>query len=435
MAQAPGPGKDGSDRIRARFLSLLVISPVAGHRSVRRLALHRLPVRRDQHGRHQAEAAESLGDNVRLHVAIIVLARPHEPALRLQRHRNHIINQAMLIEEPRGLELCSVRRIVHLGEDAHELSIVLLQDRVLGAQVQRIVATQRVLKAGVRKPPDTRLRVVHPESHPRRVEAEDLHAIRLAPILWREHHLQPARLFHHVVGRPILIPERMTPDNDRLVPVPNKTRNGVDHNRLPEHRPVEDVPNGPIRRLPHLFQLELLHARLIGCDGRALDADVVLRDGVCRVDRHLIVRGIPRRHRQVKVLGLHVHIREDELALDPIPDDPRHLVPIDVDDGVVNADLLRRRRRRKHPRQLRRRRNAPRRPQRRRWRRACATHGCDRLGQEDLRERRGPFRQSRPHLMMTTRIPDTFRTATTDQAPRFFLTSFLRFRYGKGRSE
>lgn len=44
-----------------------------------------------------------------------------------------------------------------------------------------------------------------------------------------------------------------------------------------------------VRTSPHLLQLELLHARLVRCDGRAFDADRVLLDGLGRIDSDLIV--------------------------------------------------------------------------------------------------------------------------------------------------
>src|SRR6266850_2459494 len=46
---------------------------------------------------------------------------------------------------------------------------------------------------------------------------------------------------------------------------------------------------GAIGRTPHLLQLELLHACLVRRDGRALDADVVLKDRLGRLDRYLVI--------------------------------------------------------------------------------------------------------------------------------------------------
>ncbi len=59
---------------------------------------------------------------------------------------------------------------------------------------------------------------------------------------------------------------------------------------LPEHCSSEDVPDGPVGRPPHLLELELLDPGLVGGDGRALDAHVVLLDRLCAVNSHLVVK-------------------------------------------------------------------------------------------------------------------------------------------------
>ena len=76
-----------------------MLAVVAGDGAVRRLGLHRLAVRRHQHAGHQAERAEALRDGVGLHVAVVVLARPHVAAFPLHRGGDHVVDQAMLVGE------------------------------------------------------------------------------------------------------------------------------------------------------------------------------------------------------------------------------------------------------------------------------------------------------------------------------------------------
>lgn len=90
---------------------------------------------------------------------------------------------------------------------------------------------------------------------------------------------------------------------------------------LPEHRPVQDVPDRPVGALPHLLEPKLLDARLVRRDRRALDADAVLEDGVGRVNRHLVVGRVAVRQAEVVVLDGEVEVGEDELLLDLRPDD------------------------------------------------------------------------------------------------------------------
>ena len=87
------------------------------------------------------------------------------------------------------------------------------------------------------------------------------------------------------------------------------------------------------------FEAEFLHPGLVRCDGGALDADAVPLDRLGRVDRHLVVGGVAVLHPQVVVVQLDIEEGEDQLVLDPLPDDPGHLVPVDVDDRVGDFDL------------------------------------------------------------------------------------------------
>ena len=86
-----------------------------------------------------------------------------------------------------------------------------------------------------------------------------------------------------------LITERVPPDDDRVLPPGHGPGNPLQDDRLAENGPAEDVANGPVRALPHLLQLELLHARLVGSDRRAFDADAVLLNRLCGLDGDLVI--------------------------------------------------------------------------------------------------------------------------------------------------
>jgi len=62
-------------------------------------------------------------------------------------------------------------------------------------------------------------------------------------------------------------------------------------------------------------------AGLIRSDGGALDADVVLEDGLSAIDRDLVVGLIALLDAQIKVEQLDVEVRQDQLVLDQLPDD------------------------------------------------------------------------------------------------------------------
>jgi len=90
------------------------------------LGLDDLAVGAHQHGRHHAERAVALRDRVGLHVAVVVLARPHEAAVRLHGERDHVVDQAVLVPDLLRLELRLVLFVVNLLEYVLESAVVFL---------------------------------------------------------------------------------------------------------------------------------------------------------------------------------------------------------------------------------------------------------------------------------------------------------------------
>ena len=90
----------------------------------------------------------------------------------------------------------------------------------------------------------------------------------------------------------------------------------------------------PLGDLPHLLEVELFDARLVRRDGRALDGDAVLLGGVGGVDRDLVVGLVAVLDAEVVVLEVHVEVGVDQLVLDELPDDARHLIAVHLDDGA-----------------------------------------------------------------------------------------------------
>ncbi len=127
VQQAARPREDRRDGVRARLVALLVLAVVArdstymqagvsrsAHlhesreydvvRTVRRLALNDLAVRREELTCHHSQGTEALREDITLHVAIVVLGRPYEAASRLDGLRDHVVDQAMLIVDAELLE-------------------------------------------------------------------------------------------------------------------------------------------------------------------------------------------------------------------------------------------------------------------------------------------------------------------------------------------
>lgn len=138
----------------------------------------------------------TLRHRVRLHVSVIVLAGPDETAVGLHGLGHHVVDQTVLVPDSLGLELSLVfpgttaaagtcryslppsnwvhadvkesGRLVSLVdvlEDVLEAAVVLLEDGVLGAEVQRPAFDQGHLEGAVRKVLDGLVRVVHPHGN------------------------------------------------------------------------------------------------------------------------------------------------------------------------------------------------------------------------------------------------------------------------------
>lgn len=103
---------------------------------------------------------------------------------------------------------------------------------------------------------------------------------------------------------------------------------------------IQVVSDSAVGRQPHLLELELLDSLLIRCDGSALDTDRVLLDGLSGINGDLVVGLITVLEAEIVVLEVDVEVRVNELVLDDLPDDPGHLIAVQLDDGVLDLDLL-----------------------------------------------------------------------------------------------
>ena len=124
----------------------------------------------------------------------------------------------MLVPDLLRVEILLVRRFIDLLEDILETPIVLLQDRVLGAHVQRERLVQRNLETSVREAFNGLVGVVLGLGHtPSVLELENLNLVGLAA-LGREDHLEGPIAFNHQVLCSVLVSKGVTADDDGLLP-------------------------------------------------------------------------------------------------------------------------------------------------------------------------------------------------------------------------
>src|SRR5665648_1082003 len=90
---------------------------------------------------------------------------------------------------------------------------------------------------------------------------------------------------------------------------------------------------------PRMLRTVPLDAGLIGGDGRTLDAYPIRLDGVRRIDRDLVVGVVAILDRQIVILDIDIQVWVNQAFLDELPDDPRHLIAVELDDGALHCDL------------------------------------------------------------------------------------------------
>ena len=319
MQESARPREYARDRVGRGLLALLVHAEVARDRAVSGLGLDRLAVRTQEDRGHEAERAEALRHAVRLHVAVVVLARPDEAAVHLERRGDHVVDETVLVQYLLGLEERLVLARVQLGEYVLEAAVVLLQDGVLSGQVERPLLLQRVLERAVRELAYRLVRVVHGEcdaATPLEVENGEFERLGFYSGSWGPRNLELARAGHDEICGAVLIAERVATDHDGPRPAGHESRHVFANDGLAEHRAAEYVAYGAVGRLPHLLELELLDSVLVGRDRGALDAHVVLLDRLGRVHGHLVAGGVAVLDAQVEEVNVEIDIGHDELLLD-----------------------------------------------------------------------------------------------------------------------
>ena len=65
----------------------------------------------------------------------------------------------------------------------------------------------------------------------------------------------------------------------------------------------------------------------------------MLLDGVRRGHGDLVLGGVAVLDAEIEVEQVDVEVGQDQPILDELPDDPGHLVAVELDDGVLDLDL------------------------------------------------------------------------------------------------
>ena len=337
--QAARPGEDRRDRVGRGRLAGLMVAEMAGDGAMRRFGLEGFAIRRQQYRRHQAQRAVALRNRVRLHIAVVVLAGPQVTPAPLEVGGDHVVDQAVFIGQPGGLVLAGELGIEDFLEQVLEAPIVGLQNRVLGREIDRILARQAVDEGGAGKTGDRLIGVVHRQRDARPLRLVDFLLDGRAAVGRHEGELERALARIAEFAGAVLVAEGMAGDDHRLVPVRNQARHVAADDRFAEDGAVENVADGAVGAAQHFGRTEFLDSAFVVGDRRALDRNAMLPGGIGRIDRDLVAGRVAVLDAEVVVLEVDVQVGVDQLFLDPGPDDAGHFVAVHFDDRVPDFDL------------------------------------------------------------------------------------------------
>jgi hypothetical protein len=189
-------------------------------------------------------------------------------------------------------------------EDIFKATIVPLEDGVFCAHVERVVSLEGKLEAGMGELGNGFVGVIHAEHHTGVFEMEDFMDNGFTAIIWDERHQEFASLLWAEVGSSVLVSESVSSNYNWFSPAGNKSWNVFDNDWLTEDSSAKNVSNSSVWRFPHLLELKLLDASLIGCNGGAFDANSALLDRHSSINSDLVIGSISVLNAEIKVLDV-----------------------------------------------------------------------------------------------------------------------------------
>lgn len=196
------------------------------------------------------------------------------------------------------------------------------------------------LEAAVSKIFNTLINIVHSHSYTTfTFEFENLHSFFFSFIIL-EYDFKSSRPVDNEISCLVLISESVSSDNNWLFPSWNESGDIFNNDGFSKDGTVQDVSDGSVGAFPHLFEIELLDSGFVRGDGGTFDTNFALFDGVGGIDGDLIVGGVSMFDAEVEVLNIEVEEGEDEFVLDGLPDDPGHLIAVELSNWVFNFNFL-----------------------------------------------------------------------------------------------
>ena len=132
----------------------------------------------------------------------------------------------------------------------------------------------------------------------------------------------------------------MAANNNGLCPTGNQTRHILADDRFAENHTAQNIADCAVRAFPHLLEVEFFNAGFIGRDGGAFHRHTVLFGCLGGFNGDPVAGFVTAFDAEIVIVELQIKVWKNQLILDVLPDDPCHLVPVHINDGIGNLDLV-----------------------------------------------------------------------------------------------
>jgi len=174
--------------------------------------------------------------------------------------------------------------LINIFKNVLESTIVLFQDSVFSAHVQRIIPVDCILKTRVCKSCDGLVSIVHTHQNAWSFEIVSLHFYWSFRFVSRfKNHSERAGLLRYVVCGSVLISKGVSANNYWLSPSRDKSWNILNDDWLTEHSPVKFVTDCSVGTFPHLLELEFNYSGFVRGDSGAFYAHLAFLNSSCSV--------------------------------------------------------------------------------------------------------------------------------------------------------
>src|SRR5262249_13648129 len=136
-------------------------------------------------------------------------------------------------------------RVEDFLENILEPPVIDFDDRILGREIERVAAVERVIHRCAREIADRVVEIVHRHGDAAARELEDF-ALDLLAVVADEREIKLALARHPKIGGAVLVAEGVATDDDRLGPARHQPWHVLADDRLAEDHPSKNVADGAV---------------------------------------------------------------------------------------------------------------------------------------------------------------------------------------------